>query len=78
VPEFFIYLFILDLTFSLTKMSISSTRSSMPEALSPISCFLLWRLASEFPVPKGYFEVLALFWSYSACLRACCGRTAGL
>jgi len=41
--------FFLDLTFSLTKVSISSIISSMPDILLSIFCILFVRLASEVP-----------------------------
>lgn len=44
---FFLARYVLDLTFSLTKVSISSIVSSRSESLSSLSCILLMRLTSE-------------------------------
>lgn len=47
---FFPTRYVLDLTFSLMKVSISSIVSSRSESLSLLSCILLVRLTSEVPV----------------------------
>lgn len=56
-----------DLIFSLTKLSISSMMSSVPDSLSHISCILCIRLSSEVPCTNSlilHFQI-SLSFSFS-------------